>query len=101
MLNIVYPLTDEQIELARHALGLRVGRLKSFRNRFVATPMHDDYANWMDMVGCGNAKYRDDPEYLGASRYFYLTRQGAEQALVKHESLCEEDFPQTTKEATV
>lgn len=86
-------LTEEQTELARHALGPRVGVLKSFRNRFIATPLHDDYENWMDMVANENANYMDDPLYLGSSRYFYLTRKGANQALAKHEYLCEEDFP--------
>ena len=92
--NVVYPMTVEQIELARHALGFRTPGIKqSFRNHFVATPLHDDFEQWMEMVNCGNAKYEDDPKWLGENRRFWLTEAGALQALSKGESLDPEDFP--------
>lgn len=40
----------EQKELARHALGLKAGILKSYRNRFICGARHDDYAIWEEMV---------------------------------------------------
>ena len=49
-------MTPRQIELARHALGLRPGCLVSYRNRFLAGPGHPDYADWQAMVAAGQAK---------------------------------------------
>lgn len=91
--NLIAPMNEEQRELARHALGLNTRNRVSYRNRFIASECHDDYENWMWMVNWGYAKYRDEPKSIGGSRYFYLTREGAEQVLVKGESLCPEDFP--------
>lgn len=87
-------MTPEQIELARHALGLNLRNRRSFRNRFVAGPLHDDYEDWMAMVAVGDAKVQVPPKGLGGDSFFYLTEQGARKALAKGESLCPEDFPQ-------
>jgi hypothetical protein len=89
--RISNPMTMEQIELARHALGL-TRRQKSFRNRFWAAKGHQDYENWMEMANCGNAEFSDSPLW-GGDRMFRLTRQGAQQTLKDGESLCMEDFP--------
>lgn len=84
-------MTPEQIELARHALGLPNKMRMSYRNRFVAGPGHDDYENWLQMVADGNAQKRDDVPFGGDS-LFWLTEDGAKQALKPRERLDSEDF---------
>lgn len=86
-------MTPEQIELARHALGLPNKRNTSYRNRFVAGPDHPDYDNWMQMTADGNSFRQIRPKILGGDDYFYLTLIGATLALKPGESLDREDFP--------
>lgn len=87
-------MTDEQIALARHALGLN-GRCKmSYRNRFVAGPGHSDYDNWLAMVEAGEAIRRQGSELTGGDDWFRLTFKGALLALRPGETLDEEDFPE-------
>ena len=89
-------MTPQQIELARHALGLPNKQRKSYRNRFVTGPGHTDYDNWMAMTASGDARRRDGKSLpFGGSDMFWLTRQGAEKALLPKEKLCPEDFPNT------
>lgn len=86
-------MTPRQIELARHALGLRPTRLISHRNRFLAGPEHPDYADWQAMVAAGQAK-RLESEYLPPGDVlFHLTRAGAEAALLPGDVLNPEDWP--------
>lgn len=86
-------MTPRQIELARHALGLRPGCLVSYRNRFLAGPGHPDYADWQAMVAAGQAK-RLESEYLPPGDVlFLLTRAGAEAALLPGDVLNSEDWP--------
>lgn len=88
-------MKPEQIELARHALGLPNERRESYRNRFVAGPGHTDYLNWMEMVANGDAKRRDGSksQMTGGDDFFWLTMAGACAALNPGEKLCPEDFP--------
>lgn len=67
-------MTPEQIELARHALGLTNGRRQSCRNLFATGPGHSD-------------------ELTGGDDLFRLTVAGARAALQPGERLCPEDFP--------
>jgi hypothetical protein len=86
-------MTPRQIELARHALGLRGGKIKqSFRNYFVAGMGHVDHKDWKDMVAKGFAVCHQ-MENLGGSDIFRLKRRGAEKALLSGESLDPEAFP--------
>lgn len=86
-------MTPNQIELARHALGLDGRRSVSFRNHFVAGSGHLNYAEWIAMVTAGYAKRQSGGLTAGGSDCFWLTRAGAELALRQGESLCREDFP--------
>lgn len=88
-------MTPEQIELARHALGLDGLRRISFRNHFVTGPGSDDYDHWMAMVKAGHATRRPGSQLTGGDDLFRLTRSGAELALQGKEKLDQEDFPVT------
>lgn len=81
-------MTPRQIELARHALGLPNRTKQSYRNRFVASAGHGDFADWEAMVAEGVAKRDDGPTFC-----FWLTLEGAHNALLKGERLDLEDFP--------
>lgn len=80
-------MTPEQIELARHALGLPNKQRVSYRNRFIAGPGHSDYDNWMQMTADGNARRQIKPKDFGGDDYFRLTLSGAVLALKPGESL--------------
>jgi hypothetical protein len=86
-------MTPEQIELARHALGLPNDREVSYRNRFSADPGGADYDHWVKMVEQGDAEMRSKVEMHGGMTLFWLTEQGARKAIKGIESLCPEDFP--------
>lgn len=86
-------MTPRQIELARHALGLRPTRLISHRNHFVAGPGHPDYASWMNMVAWGWAIRRENQHLPAGDVVFRLTRAGAELALLPGDILNPEDWP--------
>jgi len=79
-------VNEAQKKLARHALGLSTGYArggKSYRNRYIAGQCHKDFD---DMVGDGLATYERG--------VYYMTRKGAELALLPGETLCGEDFPE-------
>lgn len=84
-------MTGRQIELARHALGLRAGCLVSHRNNFVAAPDTADFEDWSVMEAAGFAKRRDFTTIYGWV-LFHLTRAGAEQALMPGDVLDPEDW---------
>lgn len=86
-------MTPDQIELARHALGLPNRRRCSYRNHFVAGPGYSDFDNWTAMVATGDARTRAGNPLTGGDPLFWLTRQGAENALRRGERLDPEDFP--------
>jgi len=85
-------MTPRQIELARHALGLRPARLISHRNHFVAGPGHPDYGPWMNMVAWGWAIRRESEHLPPGDVLFKLTRAGAELALLPGDILNSEDW---------
>lgn len=79
--------------LARHALGLCQGRTTSYRNYFTAGEHHSDYAEWMRMVGAGDAVRIDKRHLFGGDWLFKLTPKGATAALRSGERLDPHDFP--------
>ncbi|MCW2242231.1 hypothetical protein [Azospirillum canadense] len=85
-------MTNRQISLARHALGLDGRRTVSYRNRFVSGELHHDHPEWIDMVAQGYAQVRWG-KHTGDDDLFWLTRKGAERALLPGERLDTEDFP--------
>lgn len=85
-------MSPEQIELARHALGLPNARRRSFRNHFVVGPGHSDFDNWTQMVAAGNARHRAGSPLSGGDDVFWLTTQGATAALKRGERLDPENF---------
>ena len=85
-------MTDEQIELARHALGLPNKRNRSYRNHFVASAGHADFNNWADMVEKGFARSRKGSQLSGSDPVFWLTWAGASRALRRGELLDPDDF---------
>lgn len=86
-------MTDRQLELARHALGLRNGKKVSYRNFFCAGREHQDWPDWYAMWIAGFAHHRIHVPHFGGDDIFHLTRKGAEAALLPGESLDREDFP--------
>lgn len=91
-------MTPNQIDLARHALGLRDGIKKSYRNYFVAGTYHDDYPEWMAMAANGFAIQSDGRK--NGDYTFWLTPAGATAALKPGEKLDPEDFPVTSTAAS-
>lgn len=83
-------MTPDQIELARHALGLTGGRSRSYRNRYLSALGGETEAAWSALVSTGHAE-RGAGTSTGV--WFYLTRAGAEAVLRPGESLDPEDFP--------
>lgn len=88
-------MTNDQKNLARHALGLPNKRHQSYRNRFVTGTGSDDWGAWDDMVAKGFAWRRKGSPLTGGDDLFRLTREGATAALIPGEKLCPEDFPNT------
>lgn len=86
-------MNPEQIELARHALGLGNGRRVSYRNYFVTGPGHSDHDNWIAMTAAGSAIRRKGSPITGGDDIFHLTPDGAKAALKRGERLDAEDFP--------
>ncbi len=80
-------MTARQIELARHALGLRSSNKTSYRNHFCASEGHADFAEWMRMVESGFATRRAGNEMSGGDDVFRLTSVGAIAALKPGERL--------------
>ncbi len=87
-------MTPDQIELARHALGLGNGRKVSYRNHYVVGAGCPDYDNWQAMVAAGEARHRSGSPLSGGDDVFWLTEVGARAALKRREKIDPEDFPQ-------
>lgn len=85
-------MTPRQIELARHALGLRETRLVTHRNHFCAGPDHADFGEWQAMVTAGFARKRESALLPAGDVMFHLTRAGAEAALLPGDVLDPEDW---------
>lgn len=86
-------LSETELQLARHALGLPNKRKMSYRNNFVTGSGSVDYAPWKSMVVKGAATCRMNVSWLGGDDIFHLTIAGAIAALAKGERLSPEDFP--------
>lgn len=83
-------MNSAQRKMARHALGLDGQRRRSHRNRYftaVDTPGEDE---WNDLCRRGLAERENGS---GKLVHFYLTEQGAREALDEGEILDPEDFP--------
>lgn len=94
----VLPMTLQQVEMARHALGLDGRHLTPYRNRYVLGPETSDHAVWMAMVEAGLAQRRDGATMpYGGMDLFWLTRAGAEQVLRDRETLGTEYFPEESR----
>lgn len=94
-------MTPEQIELARHALGLDGRKKVSYRNHFVTGPGpgNNDHTQWTAMVESGDAVKRKGSPLTGGDDLFRLTPQGARASLRTGERLDHEDFPEEKPES--
>ena len=84
-------LNNTQRRLARHALGLRNAKKRSYRNRYCSPPKGEAFNAWLGLEQRGLAI--SDPPQRSGNVMFYLTQVGAEAALEPGETLCPEDFP--------
>lgn len=86
-------MTPDQIELARHALGLPNADNKSYRNYFCAGPGHSDFSHWTEMVSAGDA-VTEKRDGFGGDHLFWLTLSGAKKATRDGEVIDASDFPE-------
>lgn len=87
-------LTENQVALARHAIGLPNHWGGTYRNCFCVGRGDSDYGEWLRMVDAGAAVRRDGARLpFGGSDLFHMTYAGAQIALEPHEYLRDEDFP--------
>lgn len=89
-------MNADQLNLARHALGLPNKKRTSYRNHFVTGPWSSDYDNWQAMVAAGDATRRSGSVLTGGDDLFRLTLSGAQRAIGKAERLDPKDFPSST-----
>ncbi len=87
-MSVAVVLTDEERDLARHALGLPNRGRRSHRNHFVVATD----PTFESLVARDLATVRRSAEPNGPHTY-RLTRAGAEAALRPGETLDPEDFP--------
>lgn len=87
-------LSKKQVEMARHALGLRDGNKTAYRNRYFLMAESDGFADWQDMVSKGHAKHVP-PQSPDIIHFFCLTHVGAKSVLRHRETLDKEDFPKS------
>ena len=84
-------MTDRQIELARHALGLDGRHKRSSRNYFALYPDSDGFDAWTQMVADGNATTR--PCGVNTQMvYFHVTPEAAFSVIRIGESLRDEEL---------
>ena len=88
-------VTPRQRELARHALGFHMPRVRqSYRNRFVAMPNHRDWKDWNKMAEREEAITRPAKKgRMSGATEFALTVAAARSVLKPGESLNPVDFP--------
>lgn len=86
-------MQPEQLDVARHALGLPNNKRMSYRNSFVTGEESSDHAIWMALVQQGYARRFEKPKGYGGMDAFLLTPTGAKAALKDGERLDPEDFP--------
>lgn len=87
--EVLTPMPEAHLKLARNALGLPNEGRRSYRNRFLAAP-GDNQALWIEMVAAGHAT---PGAGTSVGHWFYLTEDGARAALKPGETLDREDFP--------
>jgi hypothetical protein len=98
-------MTDHQIELARHALGLDGRHKQSHRNYFALYPGSTDFDVWTQMVADGNATTRpcevnDHPSPTGERMvYFHVTPEAAFSVLRAGEKLRDEELRRLQEDA--
>lgn len=84
-------MTPEQLDMARHALGLPNKARRSYRNRYFANKDDAGDRVWKAMVADGEAEaVRSDS---AVTNRYQLTPKGALAALREGERLDQEDFP--------
>lgn len=85
-------MTEEQIKMARHALGLDdLNPRRSYRNRYAAGVGSSQLRAWDDLCDRGLAT-RGWQQVSTIT--FHLTKAGATLVLRRGETLDKEDFPQ-------
>lgn len=88
-------MTPEQVDMARHALGLPNRARRSYRNRYFANKDGAGDRVWKGMVAAGEAALV--PSHSAVTNRYELTPLGALAALRPGERLCPEDFPGVTR----
>lgn len=89
-------MTPQQRDLARHALGLSSTCTRAYRNSFVTGPGTDDHAEWLKMVGAGEAVRRDGSTLpFGGDDKFSLTFDGGQKAVGPGDSILGIALPQS------
>lgn len=84
-------MTPEQLDMARHALGLPNRQRRSYRNRYFANKDGAGDRAWQGMVANGEAEHLRTKSAV--THRYALTPKGARAALREGERLCQEDFP--------
>lgn len=80
-------ITDYQLKLLHHTLGLRPDRREPTRNHFVAGLGHDDLRHLDDMVRAGLMKLQMTPSFLAdGDMVFAATSAGIDAAVAALES---------------
>lgn len=82
-------MTPSQRKMVRHALGLDAGTV-SYRNRYFVSADSPAEDEWNDLCRRGLAEREKGG---GRLVHFYLTQEGATEALDPGEILDPEDFP--------
>ncbi len=89
-------MTEQQRQLARHALGLPNKNNTTYRNHYCTGSGDDGHAEWEDLVSCGLAIKRTS-DLWGGDDMFHLTLAGALLARDPKEHLSREDSDQMRK----
>lgn len=85
-------LTEDQIEIGRHCLGLPNRYNRSYRNRYYTGEGNSAYDDWVKMVETGLAECEKVDCVIPKYTFFWLTKNGAMRCLKNDESLDPEDF---------
>ena len=68
-------LTNNQLEIMQHALGVQRGR-REFRNHFVTGPGSTDYADCEVLVSLGMMTKRNGSQLTGGDPCYHVTDSG-------------------------
>ncbi len=75
-------LTDDELSVMRHALGLRRPHPELHRNHYVCAPWSDDDRVWQRLVDLGLARCAGARvEWMGGGMFYKLTPEGKRLAL--------------------